>query len=126
MDFTDLLGYQKAFNLAMKIFEISKSFPKEETYSLTDQIRRSSRSVCVNLGEGYRKRRYSAHFISKLSDADMENTETQIWLSFAKQCGYISTELSEILIDEVKEVGKLIGFMLANPEKFGSTKPKQN
>lgn len=126
MDFTDLLGYQKAFNLAMKIFEISKSFPKEETYSLTDQIRRSSRSVCVNLGEGYRKRGYSAHFISKLSDADMENTETQIWLSFAKQCGYISTELSESLIHEVKDVGKLIGFMIANPEKFGSAKPKQN
>lgn len=126
MDFTDLLSYQKAFNLSMKIFEISKSFPKEETYSLTDQIRRSSRSVCVNLGEGYRKRRYSAHFISKLSDADMENTETQIWIGFAKHCGYISTELSESLLDEVKEVGRLIGFMIAYPEKFGSAKPKQN
>jgi four helix bundle protein len=126
MDFNDLLSYQKAFNLSMKIFEISKSFPKEETYSLTDQIRRSSRSVCVNLGEGYRKRRYSAHFISKLSDADMENTETQIWINFAKHCGYISTELSESLLDEVKEVGRLIGFMIANPEKFGSAKPKQN
>ncbi|MDO8968059.1 MAG: four helix bundle protein [Algoriphagus sp.] len=126
MDFTDLLSYQKAFNLSMKIFEISKSFPKEETYSLTDQIRRSSRSVCVNLGEGYRKRRYLAHFISKLSDADMENTETQIWISFAKHCGYISPELSESLLDEVKEVGRLIGFMIANPEKFGSANPQKS
>ncbi len=74
----DLQVYKKAFNAAMEIFQISKDFPPEEKYSLTDQIRRSSRSVCVNLAEGYRKRRYPAHFISKLSDADMENSETQV------------------------------------------------
>ena len=72
------MAYQKGFGLEMGIFEISKTFPKEEKYSLTDQIRRSSRSVCANIGEGYRKRQYSAHFISKLSDSDMENTETQV------------------------------------------------
>jgi four helix bundle protein len=123
MDFTDLLAYKKAFDFAMKIFEISKTFPVEEKFSLTDQIRRSSRSVCINLGEGYRKRRYPPHFVSKLSDADMENTEPLIWISFAKQCGYLTFEQFEILTNEVKEVGKLLGYMLANPEKFGSYKP---
>ena len=73
----------------MEIFEISKNFPAEEKYSLTDQIRRSSRSVCSNLAEGYRKRQYPAHFISKVSDADMENSETQAWLDFAYKCGYL-------------------------------------
>lgn len=76
----------------MDVFEISKQFPKEEKYSLTDQIRRSSRSVCSNLGEGYRKRRYPAHFTSKVSDSDMENTETQVWLDFAYSCKYIDKE----------------------------------
>ena len=75
MDFKKLLAYQKAFDLAMKIFEISKTFPKEETYSLTDQIRRSSRSVNANMAEAYRKRRYTKHFISKLTDSDAENSE---------------------------------------------------
>ncbi len=84
----DLLVYQKAFELAMEIFQITKRFPKEETYSLTDQIRRSSRSVNANLGEAYRKRRYINHFISKLSDADTENGETQVWLDFALACKY--------------------------------------
>lgn len=84
--FRDLLAYQKGFKLAMNVFEISKLFPKEEKYSLTDQIRRSSRSVCSNLGEGYRKRRYPAHFVAKVSDSDMENTETQVWLDFALVC----------------------------------------
>ncbi len=120
MDYRDLLAYQKAFSLAMKIFEISKVFPAEEKYSLVDQIRRSSRSVCVNLGEGYRKRRYPAHFISKVSDADMENTETQIWLDFALSCGYLKEGSYQELKLEVIEIGKLIGFMLSNPEKFGA------
>lgn len=78
MDFNDLLAYKKGFDLAMKIYETSKSFPSEEKYSLIDQIRRSSRSTCAKIAEGYRKRRYPSHFISKLSDADMENTETQV------------------------------------------------
>ncbi|MBN7812820.1 four helix bundle protein [Algoriphagus sp. H41] len=120
MDFRDLLAYQKAFALSMKIFEISKGFPTEEKYSLIDQIRRSSRSVCVNIGEGYRKRRYPAHFISKISDADMENSETQIWLDFALSCGYLERVSYDDLQSEVSEIGKLIGYMLAHPEKFGA------
>lgn len=83
MSFKKLLAYQKAFELSMEIFELSKSFPKEETYSLTDQIRRSSRSVCVNISEAYRKRLYPKHFTSKLTDSDCENSETQVWLDFA-------------------------------------------
>ncbi len=122
MDHTDLLAYKKAFDLAMKIFQISKSFPAEEKYSLTDQIRRSSRSVCANIGEGYRKRRYPAHFISKLSDADMENTETQIWLSFSKECHYIANDIYDQLVQNSKEIGNLIGFMMSNPEKFGAVR----
>jgi four helix bundle protein len=100
MDFKDLLAYKKAFDLSMKIFEISKGFPKEETYALTDQIRRSSRSVCANISESYRKRRYPKHFISKLTDADGENSETSTWLVFAMACEYISSETHIKLIDE--------------------------
>jgi four helix bundle protein len=91
--FKDLIVYQKAFSLAMEIFEISKRFPKEEKYSLTDQIRRSSRSVCSNLAESYRKRRYPAHFLSKLTDSDMENSETDVWLEFS---------LPEVLFASIK------------------------
>ncbi len=90
MKFQDLLAYQKSFSLAMKIFEITKSFPKEEMYSLTDQIRRSSRSVPANIAEGYRKRVYPKHFHSKLTDSDAENSETQVWLEFALKCNYIN------------------------------------
>jgi four helix bundle protein len=89
MDFKKLLAYQKSFELAMIIFEISKSFPKEETYSLTNQIRRSSRSVSANISEAYRKRLYPKHFTSKLSDADAENSETNTWLDFAFACNYL-------------------------------------
>lgn len=96
--FRDLIVYRKAFELAMKIFEMTKSFPKEEKYSLIDQIRRSSRSVCANIGEGYRKRRYVAHFIAKVTDSDMENTETQVWLDFSLSCKYIT----EIIYNEKK------------------------
>lgn len=119
MDFKKLLAYQKSFELAMLIFEISKTFPKEETYSLTDQIRRSSRSVCANLSEAYRKRKYIKHFISKLTDADSENSETNTWLDFAFACKYISNEDYINLSEAGNEVGKLINFMINNPEKFG-------
>ncbi|WP_053991390.1 four helix bundle protein [Mangrovimonas sp. TPBH4] len=119
MDFKKLLAYQKAFDLAMSIFEISKTFPKEETYSLTDQVRRSSRSVCANLSEAYRKRRYPRHFISKLTDADEENSETHTWLDFALTCNYISQEDYTGLSEECMEIGKLINYMINNPEKFG-------
>src|ERR1700761_5108566 len=92
--YKDLLLYKKSFSLAMEIFVTTKQFPKEETYSLTDQIRRSSRSVNICTIEAYRKRRYPNHFIRKLTDADMENSETQGWLEFAKECKYISEDVS--------------------------------
>ncbi len=120
MRFQDLLAYKKSFDLAMEIFQLSKSFPKEETYSLTDQIRRSSRSVSVNISESFRKRRYPNHFISKLTDSDAENSETQTWLEFALHCNYISKELFDRLPEESYEVGKLINYMIQNPDKFGS------
>lgn len=112
------MAYQKAFELAMQIFKITKAFPMEERYALIDQIRRSSRSVCANLAEGYRKRLYSKHFIAKLSDADMENTETQVWLEFAFACQYITKEIKDELHIKSEEVGKLLGYMIQNPEKF--------
>jgi len=102
----------------MKIFEITKSFPKEEMYSLTDQIRRSSRSVRSSIGEAYRKRRYSAHFISKLTDSDSENSETQVWLDFSLACKYINKDLFNELVSESKEVGKLLNDMINYPEKY--------
>ena len=116
--FRDLLAYQKGFELAMEIFEISKAFPKEEKYSLTDQVRRSSRSVCSNFGEAYRKRRYQDHFMSKLSDSDMENTETQIWLDFAFSCKYIDEVTYKNLIEKSEEIGKLLYYMFENPGKI--------
>jgi four helix bundle protein len=122
MRFQDLLAYKKSFALAMKIFEITKSFPKEETYSLTDQIRRSSRSVPVTIAEAYRKRIYPKHFYSKLTDSDGENSETQVWLEFAKECKYISIDTCQELVSESLEIGKLINYMLLYPEKFGSKK----
>src|SRR5437879_8090665 len=88
----DLRVYQNAMALATRIFVVSKSFPKEQTYSLTDQIRRSSRSVCANLAEAWRKRRYEAAFISKLSDSETEAAETQVWLEFAVKCGYVNPD----------------------------------
>ena len=118
MAFRKLKAYQKGFDLAMEIFELSKSFPKEEIYSLTDQIRRSSRSVCINLAESYRKRIYPKHFISKLTDADSENAETLGWLEFSKACGYITDLKKDELENKNREVGKLINFMINNPGKF--------
>jgi four helix bundle protein len=92
--------YKLAFEVAMEIFEISKSFPKEETYSLTDQIRRSSRSVCANIAEAYRKKLYPAHFVSKASDADTENNETGVWLDFSIACRYLSQEKYKALSEK--------------------------
>jgi four helix bundle protein len=119
MGFKKLIACRKGFDLAMEIFEISKSFPVEEKYSLTDQIRRSSRSICDNLAEAYRKRRYEKHFISKLTDSDAENSETQVWLDFAKECGYIKEEDRSKLENKSLEIGKLIQYMINNPKKFG-------
>ena len=121
--FRDLTVYKKAFALAMDIFEISKSFPKEERYSLTDQVRRSSRSVCSCIGEAYRKRQYPAFFVNKSSDADMENTETRVWLDFALACNYMDKEKRDALDIKSEEVGKLLNHMIENPEKYNR---KQN
>ena len=119
MIYKDLLAYKKGFEIAMEIFEVSKLFPKEETYSLTDQIRRSSRSVCANIAESYRKRVYPKHFHSKLTDSDAENSETQTWLEFAFACKYINENTFKELTEKNKEVGKPINYMLLNPAKFG-------
>lgn len=125
MDFKELLAYKKAFQLAMNIFEITRGFPVEEKYSLTDQIRRSSRSICTNIAESYRKRNYPNHFISKLSDADMENSETQVWLDFALSCKYLEESVHSNFSSEISEIGRILNFMILNPEKFGSnSKPK--
>jgi four helix bundle protein len=117
-DFRGLIAFQKGFDLSIKIFQLSKAFPGEEKYSLTDQIRRSSRSVCANISEAYRKRRYKAHFISKLSDSDSENSETQVWLLFSKECGYINSEVFDQLYNQSREVGKLLTYMMNHSEKF--------
>ncbi|MDX5338944.1 MAG: four helix bundle protein [Cyclobacteriaceae bacterium] len=118
MDVRKLKVFKLAFDLAMEIFHLSKNFPSEEKFSLIDQIRRSSRSVCSNLGESYRKKQYPKHFVSKVSDADMENSETQVWLLFALTCGYIPNEIYEILISKSEEIGRLLGHMINHPEKY--------
>lgn len=116
--FRNLTVYKKAFALAMELFNISKIFPKEEQYGLTSQIRNCSRSVCASIGEAYRKRRYPAHFVSKMSDADMENSETQVWLDFALNCKYISKKEYEDLTADSEEVGRLLNHMIENPDKY--------
>jgi four helix bundle protein len=110
--------YKLAFELAMKIYEISKMFPKEEKYSLTDQVRRSSRSVCSCLAEAHRKRLYPAHFVSKVSDSDMENAETQTSREFALACKYILQNEYDELLNLSEEVGRLLSHMIHNPEKY--------
>lgn len=116
--FRDLKVYQKAFSLAKEIFEVSKSFPVEERYSLTDQIRRSSRSVCANIAEGYRKRRYPKHFTSKITDADSETSETIVWLDFALDFNYITKDFHDKIESEYEEIGRMLGSMADHPEKF--------
>ena len=114
----DLIAYQKAVQLQQAVFETSKAFPKEEMYSLTDQCRRSSRSIGANLAEAWRKRRYEAHFVSKLTDADGENAETEHWLDTALQCGYLDRTSHGALLALSKEVGKLIGTMIQNASSW--------
>ena len=116
--YKDLLAFKKGYELAMEIFNISKRFPPEEKYSLTDQIRRYSRSVCTNLAEAYRRRRYKDYFTSKLNDCETENAETQVWLDFSHDCKYITTEEYSSLTTKNDEVGKLIWYMINNPDKF--------
>ena len=110
--------YKKAFSLAMQIFELSKKFPSEEKYSLTDQIRRSSRSVCICLLEAYRKKIYPAHFVAKVTDSDMENSETSGWLDFSLACKYVTAEQFNELILQNEEIGKLLYHMINNPDKY--------
>lgn len=116
--FRDLIVYQKAYTLAMEIFEISKSFPKEEKYSLTDQIRRSSRSVTANIAEAWAKRVYPKHFVSKLSDSLSEEFETEVWLDYSRDCQYIDSSQNEKLLKDYEEVRKMLISMIKNPEKF--------
>jgi four helix bundle protein len=116
--FRDLIAYKKAFSLSMEIFLITKGFPREETYSLIDQIRRSSRSVFASIAEAYKKRKYPNHFVSKLTDADMENGETQAWLDASLACEYINAETYSLLNKQSEEVSYLLTYMINNHEKF--------
>jgi four helix bundle protein len=115
---TELDVYKKAFDGAMEIFEASKMFPKEETYSLTDQIRRSSRSVCANLAEAWRKRRYEAAFVAKLSDAESEAAETQVWLAFAVKCEYLNRDRAADLYQTYDEIVRMLVAMINSPQSW--------
>ncbi len=114
----DLKVFQLAYQLAMEIFHLTKHFPREEVYSLTDQIRRSSRSVAANIAEGFRKRRYPNMLVNKLTDCDGEATETQVWLDFALDCGYMSKEKHDRMIEGYEEVGRMLSGMMADPKRF--------
>src|SRR5438067_3759737 len=114
----DLKVYEVAYELAMKVFEVTKGFPPEERFALTSQIRRSSRSVCLNLRETWAKRRYEAHFVSKLTDCDGENSETDSSLDFAKDCGYLSAQQHQELTSTCAEIGRMLGAMMKKSESF--------
>jgi len=114
----DLKVFQLSYKLAMEIFHLSRTFPQAENHSLTNQIRRSSRSVAANLAEGFRKRRYPKMLVNKLTDCDGEASETQVWIDFALDCGYMSKENHDRLTAGYEEVGRMLSSMLANPEKF--------
>ena len=110
--------YRMGFEAAMKVFEVTKGFPKEEVYSLTDQIRRSSRSVCANIAEAWRRRRYEGSFVSKLNDAEAEAAETQVWLEFAVKCGYLETDVGRELYTTYDHIlGKIVN-MILHPEQW--------
>jgi four helix bundle protein len=117
-DYRELRVYQLAFETALRIFEISKKFPPEERYSLTDQIRRSSRSVCSNIAEAWRKRRYPASFVSKLSDSDSESAETSVWLDFGKAFGFISEKEHAEIADHYDHICSQLAIMMAEPDKW--------
>jgi four helix bundle protein len=114
----ELEVYRKGFEAAMHLFELSKSFPKEETYSLTDQIRRSSRSVCANLAEAWRKRRYQNAFVCKVSDAESEAAETQVWIQFSVRCGYLQRDRASELYQTYEEVIRMLVAMIAHSDKW--------
>lgn len=114
----ELTVYQKSFDLAMRIFRLTKGFPPEERFALNNQIRRSSRSVCQNLREAWAKRRYEAHFVSKLTDCDGENSETDTSLDFAFKCGYLDADGHRDLAELCAEIGKMLGSVISNPTPF--------
>jgi four helix bundle protein len=114
----ELTVYAKAFELAMRIYELSKRFPPEERFALTSQIRRSSRSVCLNLREAWAKRRYAAHFVSKLTDSVGENSESDTSLDFVARCGFITAEQHRELTGLTMEIGKMLGSMIQSPHVF--------
>ena len=118
LSFRELKVYQTAFELQQRIFEATKRFPKEEMYSLTDQFRRSSRSIGASIAESWAKRRYLAHFVSKLTDADGEQAETQHWIGTAFACQYITATEHDALLAQCTEIGRMLGSMMANPEKW--------
>jgi len=117
----ELRAYRLSYQLAMDLFSVSKRFPPEERYALTSQIRRASRSVSQNLREAWAKRRYEAHFISKLTDCDGENSETDTCLDFALDCGYITVEQHKEFVSTNQEIGRLLGAMISNPSKWTLT-----
>jgi four helix bundle protein len=116
--FRDLRVYQAAFELQQEIYNVSKSFPKEQMFALTDQIRRSSRAIGANLAEAWQKRRYESHFVSKLSDSDAEQAETQHWLDTALNCKYIKPEVHASLMEKCQEIGRMLGTMINKPSSF--------
>jgi four helix bundle protein len=116
--FRDLIVYQKSYTLAMEIFEITKSFPKEEKYSLTDQVRRSSRSIPANISEAWAKRQYPKVFVNKLTDSLGEEHETEVWLDLSLDCQYITSETHKEIIEKYSEVRRMLISMINTPEKF--------
>jgi four helix bundle protein len=116
--FRDLIVYQKSYKLAMEIFEITKEFPKEEKYSLVDQIIRSSRSISANIAEAWVKRKYPKSFISKLLDSLAEESETEVWIDMSKDCKYINDQLQNSLLERYQEIAKMLSSMINSPEKF--------
>lgn len=123
--FKDLVVYKKAFEMSKLVFQLSKKFPKEETYSLTDQVRRSSRSVTAQMAEGYRKRRYPLSFIAKMVDCDGENAETQVWLDHAVACSYVGEADIAPIVALSEEIGRLLADMINNPAKYGAIEHKR-
>ncbi len=116
--YKDLLVYRAAMKAAMTIFEVTKKFPIEERYSLTNQIRRSSRAVCANLAEGWRKRRYQAHFVSKLSDSEAEAEETRVWIEFSWRCGYLSQDDADDLDRQYDRILAQLVRMISRPDQW--------
>ncbi len=116
--FRELRVYQLGFELQQEVFRISKKFPQDERFALTDQIRRSSRSIGANIAEAWQKRRYAAHFISKLTDADGEQAETQHWIDTAAACEYVTREQQEELMGKCLRIGQMLGSMMSDPDKW--------